>query len=127
MKPVAAAILGLALGAFPAAAHVADGIWALTPEDCELGFEPGKLVIDVAEGFVAYYGADCVIERWDAIGTEDAAWRAKLSCGGEGGTRTVNAIFALDVPFTVAPLRLIEIDLDNGNVVGRYGCGGPER
>ena len=127
MKRILATAFGLALGATAAMAQTAEGIWALMPEDCGKGFEPGNMVVDLEEGYVAFYESDCTIESWDAIGEAGAAWQAVLNCAGEGETWTVNAIFALDMPFDGAPIRLVEIDLDDGFVIGRYGCAGPER
>ena len=62
MGRVLAVILGSALGATTALAQTADGIWAVLPEDCGRGFEPGTMVVDVSEGYVAFYGADCTIQ-----------------------------------------------------------------
>ncbi len=125
MKRLLVTVLGLALGSTAAMAQTANGIWALLPEDCDGGFPPGNMVVDLKEGYIAFYESDCTIESWEAVGIWDAAWRAELSCTGEGETWTVNALFAIDAPFDGAPIRLVEIDLDDGFVTGRYGCAAP--
>lgn len=118
---------GLVLGATPALAQTAlDGIWALTPDQCGT-FDPGVMVVDTTEGYVEFYESSCTIAGWAPIGTQELAWNVALECSGEGMSWVRKSIFALDAPFDAAPLRLVEIELADGFVIGRYGCSSPER
>lgn len=126
MKRIAALSAMVLAAASPAAAASIDGVWALNAADCATSaFEPGEMVVNVADGSFDFYESSCVVDRWDAVGIQETAWYATLTCQGEGMTWSAKALFALDVPSDGGFERLIEVDLDDGYVIGRYRCSSP--
>lgn len=118
---------GLMAMATVVSAQTLDGIWALDVEACSSrGIDPGTMVIDTTAAAISFYESECTIDRLEPIGTQQSAWQAMLTCSGEGDTWRDKVIFAIDAPFDGSPIRLVEIDLGDGFVVGRYGCSSPE-
>lgn len=115
--------LGLMAMASAASAQTLDGIWALDVEACGgPGFDPGTMVIDTAARTASFYESECTFDVLEPIGTQQSAWRAMLTCSGEGETWQAKSIFAIDAPFDGSPIRLVEIALEDGFVIGRYAC-----
>lgn len=124
MTPARFAISALlALAASPALAHGPfDGFWAFDPEICDnergtTDMVPLMIDFPVIEG----YESRCMFDSMQRIGEGDA-WRAELSCTGEGDTWSRTAMFALDRDIEGNIRRLIDIDLDDGMVMVFEPC-----
>jgi hypothetical protein len=111
------------IGVVPAVAHGPfDGFWAFDPDIC--GNDRGTtdlvpIMIDFPH--IQGYESQCTFETMERIGEGDA-WRAELTCSGEGETWTRKAMFALDRDIEGSIRRLIEIDLDDGLVMVFEPC-----
>lgn len=99
--------------AAPAAAHGPfDGYWAEDPEWCGEDMfysrnSPLMLDLPLIQG---YFG-ECVIETFEPVAEGGDAWRAGLSCSGEGQEWTDERLFAVDRDDDGAPQTLVEIGL----------------
>lgn len=103
------------------AAHPLDGEWNSFLEECNAETDD-MLTIDVDAGTIRYFESGCEIISIEAIGTQDSAWRAMLSCGFEASASERESILMIDTPFDGSPTRLIDLQLDTGFVDSRYKC-----
>lgn len=122
MKRIVLALIGLVVGCAAAIAETADGIWALSVANCTEISSPSVMTVNTQKALVSFYESECAIISSEAIGDQGLAWRVGLSCSGEGETWIRDTIYALDLPFDGGPERLVEIDMTDGFVIGRYRC-----
>ena len=115
--PVALVFL---LGATPALADGPfDGKWAFDTRSCASNEDD---TVIIGDGRVTYYESECDIGGVEPIGDSGAAWRAQLTCAGEGETWTNETIFAIDRGTGEERRQLIEINMADGWVVVRQPC-----
>jgi hypothetical protein len=123
---IVAAMASLIPGAAFAEPMPYDGRWGFGLDTCAL--KPGEsdmVPTVIADGEIDYYESYCTIDSSEPIGSPDgAAWRVKLSCGGEGETWTSESIFAIDDGAGERPRQWIDIDVASGSVIVRQECGG---
>ena len=117
-------ILLVIAGAAPAEERPFDGRWGLDAETCLLAPGASDLVPAViANDEIDYYASHCRIEAVEPIGGENtSAWRVRMTCSGDGETRTSESIFAIDHRAGDRRRQLIEIELEDGFVDVRQAC-----
>lgn len=114
----ATAVLLLCMTSAIAAAPF-DGKWGHDQATCDA--DEGDTVT-VANGQITYYESQCDIGPINPIGDSNSAWRAELTCSGEGETWVDDTIFAIDRGNGEEVLQLIEINMTDGSVVARKPC-----
>lgn len=103
----------------PAVAHGPfDGFWAVDPAWCDadmVGTPEAPIMVDLP--VIESALGQCIVESFEALGTGDGdAWRASVSCTGEGDEWEHDAIFAVGRDADGAPQTLVEIELEHGIV-----------
>lgn len=115
--------LAFTLAATASMAAPFDGQWAYDRGICGNRPDQTDVVPLVIEGStITGYESSCDITTIEPIGSAGAAWRARLSCGGEGETWAVDALFALLTDLDGKVTTLVEIDMEAGHVVSYFRC-----
>jgi len=114
MKRIAIAGLAIVLGPATAFAAVLDGRWGLSVEACNEPDAVEVMTIDTAAGTIDYYESVCDISDLAGIGTLGLAWRASLSCSGEGETWSVKSLLGIEEAYDGGLDRLAMIDVTDG-------------
>ncbi|MCW5719423.1 MAG: hypothetical protein KIS68_16515 [Bauldia sp.] len=116
-------LAGLASVAATAAlsATVFDGRWALLDMPC--ADETAILAINTVRGDLLFAETRCILVMDEAIGDYGLAWNVELICSGEGESWVRNLLLAVVQPPGGGPDLLVEVDYEDGFVVGRARCG----
>jgi len=120
VKTLALATVALFVSAGVASAQL-DGRWGLFTESCTAPDSTEIMRIDTAEGVVGFYESACDIAGLASIG-EFGAWKATLTCSGEGETWTDNVVFGVFEPWDGSPERLARIDMNDGFTAIYFRC-----
>jgi hypothetical protein len=122
MKRIAMTGLAIVLGSTTAFAAVLDGRWGLTVESCAEPDGIDVMTIDTTAGTINHYESLCTFTELAEIGTYGLAWRAALSCSGEGETWTVKSLLGISEVFDGTADRLAMIDLTDGFTSVYFHC-----
>lgn len=114
MKRIALAGIALIAGVGTVSAEVVDGRWSIFGESCGNEYADDIMTLDSEGGEIGFYESGCDIVSWAEIGTYGGAWRAALSCSGEGETWTEKVIIGLSQGFDDVPDQLALVYLTDG-------------
>lgn len=118
-------LTSLALTA-PALAGPLDGRWAFDLAIC--ANQPGSgdvTPVVIAGNEITAYESGCTIDSLEPIGSMEQAWKAKLSCSGEGETYASEVIYGLIQDTEGRATTLVQIDMSEGQVIGYRNCDNP--
>lgn len=115
-------ILAAVLVAATAQAAPLDGRWGLDPQVCTA--VDGDFVPVVIKGDdILYYESECTVTEWKAIGDANAAWKATMSCAGEGEEWETETILALIEDGEGNPSHHVQLNTEMGRADLYYYCG----
>lgn len=124
MKRITLAGLAILLGSTTVLAATLDGRWGFGLESCGEPDGIDVMTIDTAGGTIDFYESRCTFTELAGIGTFGLAWRAALTCSGEGETWTVKSLLGISEAYDDTADRLAMIDVTDGFTSVYYRCPG---